>query len=156
MISFFPKKTETRLVELSPAQLDQHFEKYIKPIKQDHNVEYPGRYLFNGVWSMEGFSISLMLKISNNFVPVINGEIIPSDEGILIKMTYNLFPSTKRLLLFWTVLTLLITLFFVGIYQAWLYGAISFGFCIVNYILTWENFKIQVRKSRRMLEKMLS
>ena len=79
-----------------------------------------------------------------------------SEAGTLIKLGYQLFPATKRLLMFWTILTLLITLFFIGIYQAWLYGAISFGFCLVNYILSVENFKAQLKKSKRMLDKMLS
>ena len=85
-----------------------------------------------------------------------NGEFLDADVGVLIKITYELFPATKRLLLFWTVLTFLISLFFVGIYQAWLYGAISFGICLVNYIISREHFFTQVRKSRRALDKMLS
>ena len=86
----------------------------------------------------------------------IQGKYLESTEGTLIHLSYEMFPATKRLLLFWTVLTLLITAFFVGLHQAWLYGAISFGFCLVNYILSRANFRNQVRKSRRMVEKMLS
>ena len=154
MISFYPGEEETRLIKISREQLYQRFEKHIKPIK--HAGEDPGDYLFNGIWSEEAFSISLKLKIANNFVPLINGAIVSSDESVLIRLKYEFFPATKKLLLFWTVLTLLITAFFIGFHQAWLYGAISFGFCLVNYILSRENFKIQLRKSKRMLEKLLS
>ena len=156
MLSFYPVIKETRLVEFPIEQLYKNLDKYIKPLNTDTAIESSGNYLFNGIWNKDSFSISLILKISNNFVPIIYGNVLESDNAILIQLTYNLFPATKRLLLFWTVLTLLITLFFIGIYQAWLYGAISLGFCIVNYILSRENFKIQVRKSRRMLDKMLS
>ena len=156
MISFFPTDKETRLVNLTDEQLLERFTNYIKPIKGEVIDEKLKVYLFNGLWSSTGFSLSLKLKISNNFIPIINGTYLSSDEGILFNLTYDLFPATKKLLMFWTILTLLITLFFVGIYQAWLYGAISFGFCIVNYTLSRENFKIQVKKSKRMLTKMLS
>jgi len=156
MAFFYPSQSETRLVSLNKEQLYQNLEKHIKPIKDAAFAEESEDYLFNGIWNEAGFSISLKLKISNNFVPVIDGSIISSDEGLLIRLNYDFFPSTKKLLLFWTILTLAITLFFVVLYQAWLYGAISFGFCLVNYILSRENFKIQVRKSKRMVEKMLS
>lgn len=156
MLTFFPTEEEVRLVSLSEAQLHDNLGKYIEPVGKDKQNFTGQSGLFTGVWNERGFSISLKLKISNNFVPVINGDIIKSEEGLLIRSRFSLFPATKRLLLFWTVLSILITLFFVGLYQAWLYGAISFGFCIVNYVLARENFKIQVRKSKRMLEKMFS
>jgi hypothetical protein len=156
MISFFPLKQETRLVTIPEGQLFKNLEKFIKPVKPDETADLRGEYLFNGIWNKENFSISLILKISNNFVPIISGNVLSSDEGTLVKLKYEMFPATKKLLMFWTIITLLITLFFIGIYQAWLYGAISFGFCVVNYILSREHFKIQTRKSRRMIEKLFS
>ncbi len=156
MISFYPYDEETKLVALSQEQLIDHLNKYIKPLKGDLPERESKDFLFNGIWNEDEFSISLKLKISNNFIPIIKGEFLSSDEGILIRLNYDLFPATKKLLLFWTILTLLITVFFIGLYQAWIYGAISFGFCLVNYILCRENFKIQLRKSKKMLDKMLS
>lgn len=155
-MNFFPKHEETRLIEIGEKDLNARLEKHVKPLKGITFNKDPKDYLFNGIWNSDGFSISLRLRIANNFIPVINGSILNSNEGILIQLTFEMFPATKRLLLFWTVLTLLITIFFVALYKAWLYGAISFGFCLVNYILTVENFKNQVRKSKRMLDRMLS
>lgn len=156
MISFYPSEKETRLVALSQEQLNENIQKYIQPLKREFKEKELKDFLFNGVWNKDGFSISLKLKISNNFIPIIKGAFLTSDEGVLIRLTYELFPATKKLLMFWTILTLLISAFFIGLYQAWLYGAISFGFCFVNYLLSKENFKIQVRKSKRTLEKVLS
>jgi hypothetical protein len=153
---FFPVERETRLVTLTESQFYSNLGKFVKPVDQKIPPDGQTYYLFNGRWDKEQFSISLILKISNNFVPIINGEIVSSQEGLLVRLTYSFFPATKKLLIFWTVLTLLFTVFFIGLYQAWLYGAISFGICFVNYILSRENFKIQVRKSRRMIEKLFS
>lgn len=136
--------------------LNEKLGKYVKTIKKDDFQEESKDWFFNGIWNEEGFTISLKLKISNNFIPIINGTYVVSDDEILIKLKYEMFPATKKLLLLWTVLTILITLFFIVLHQAWLYGAISFGFCFVNYILSMENFKIQVGKSKRMLDKILS
>ena len=161
MTSFYPSEKETRLVSLTPEQLYLTLEKRVKPLKRGSPDELPKGFLFNGSWNKDAylsgrqaFSISLKLKVPNNFIPIINGNFITSEEGILIRLTYELFPATKRLLMIWTILTLLITAFFIGLYQAWLYGAISFAFCIVNYILSRENFKIQVKKSKRMVDKL--
>ncbi len=156
MISFFPVERETRLVTLTEKQFYSNLDKFVKPIDLKDPLESQDHYLFNGTWDKEQFSISLILKVSNNFVPIVNGEMISSTEGILVRLTYSFFPATKKLLSFWTVLTLLFTVFFIGCYQAWLYGAISFGICFVNYILSRENFKIQVKKSKRMIEKLFS
>jgi len=156
MFSFFPTKQETRLVTIPDNLLHKNLEKYIKLLNSSQVSDLRDDFIFNGLWDHNGFSISLILKISNNFIPIVKGDILSSDEGILVKLTYELFPATKRLLLFWTILTLLIAAFFIGIYQAWLYGAISLGFCIVNYVLSRENFKIQARKSERMIEKLFS
>lgn len=156
MASFYPKKEETRLVTLPERQFLSNLSKFIRPIDRQDDEGTTAGHLFNGIWSRENFSISLVLRISNNFIPIIRGQMVSSEEGILVHLQYDMFPATKKLLLFWTVLTFLLTVFFIGIYQAWLYGAISFGFCIVNYILVRENFKIQVRKSQRMVEKLFS
>jgi hypothetical protein len=156
MISFFPVKQETRLVTIPKHQLLKNLERFIKPVKPAEAVNLRRDYLFNGSWNQEKFTISLILKVSNNFIPIIAGDMLFSEEGTLVKLTYELFPATKKLLMLWTIITLLITLFFIGIYQAWIYGAISFGFCVVNYVLSRENFKIQTRKSRRMIEKIFS
>ena len=156
MISFFPSVKEIRLIEINEEKLSSKLEKYIKPIKEISFDPDSKDFLFNGIWNKDGFSISLKIKTSNNFIPIIKGNILNSEEGTLVQLTFELFPATKRLLMFWTILTLLITIFFIGLYKTWLYGAISLGFCLVNYILSVENFKIQVRKSKRMLDKMLS
>lgn len=156
MISFYPFDKETKLVALSQEQLMDRFIKYIKPLKGEMPERESKDFLFNGSWNEEEFSLSLILKISNNFIPIINGNFISSEEGILIGLTFDLFPATKKMLLLWTILTLFIAIFFIGIYQAWIYGAISFGFCLVNYVLCRENFNIQVRKSKKLLNKMLS
>jgi hypothetical protein len=156
MLSFYPVIKETRLVTLSEVHFYGNLEKFIKPVEPGEVVEDGRDFMFNGVWDQQHFIISLILKISNNFVPLIRGEMVSSHEGTLVQISYSFFPATKKLLLFWTLLTFLLTLFFVGIYQAWLYGGISFGLCIVNYVLAIENFKIQVRKSQRMIEKLFS
>lgn len=155
-MKFFPSKTEIFRVDLSEDEMSERLKKFILTVDSSQEERESGKFLFKGSWNSEAFTVSLILRINDNFTPLINGYLqSSSSEGTLVKVVYGMFPPTKRLLTFWTVLTLLITLFFVAVYQAWLYGAISGAFCLVNYVLSRENFFGQVRKSRRMLNKML-
>jgi len=154
MVSFYPSEKETRLVSLTPEQFYLTLEKNVKQPKEEIRNYGSNNFLFSGSWNNDTFSISLNQKVSNNFTPNIKGNFTTSEEGTLIRLTYELFPAKKRSLLIWTLLTLLITAFFIGLYQAWWYGAISFALGFVNYILARENFKIQVKKSKRMMDNM--
>ncbi len=152
---FLPTIKETRLVKLSRKELRLRFNEYVRPV--DKPPEGDERmYLFNGLWKGESFTISLRLKNPGNFIPLVHVNMVPSEEGLLLNMEYDLFPATRKLLFFWTIVPLFITLFFIAAYDKWLYGAISFSFAVVNYILSRENFKMEVRKTRRALEKFLS
>ncbi len=123
--------------------------------KQTNAYEPQGHKLFNGLVLEESFSISLMIRQPNNFLPLIQGDLVTSDNSCLLSVKYRLFPSTRRFIVFWSILTVLLTLFFALPYQAYLYAAISFSLGLVNYILTLENFKIQVRKSSRVFHKIV-
>ena len=141
---FFPNKTESFEVNLSRYEV-------LEIIQASFSPEGPGPK-FNGKIDEETFQISLVLKRPNNFVPIISGMVEPEEKGTsMILVKYELFDSSKKFLAFWTVLTLLITLFFAIPYQAYLYAAISLAAGFVNYVITYENFKIQVRKSKRAL-----
>jgi len=141
---FFPKKIETINVSLSRYE--------VLGMLQDSMQHEDIRHKFNGVIGEDSFQISLVLKRYNNFTPVISGMIeAEKKSNSIILLKYELIESSKKFLAFWSVLTILITLFFAIPYHAYLYASISFAACFVNYMITYENFKIQVRKSRRAL-----
>lgn len=152
---FYPTRTETISSPGSRSEVRRRLTEAITPPINEYGEE--GKKWFNGACAEDAFEISLFLKRPNNYVPVISGLMEPDDDGgTIILVKYNMFPASKNLLLFWTVLTLLITLFFSIPYSSYSYAAISFSACFVNYLITYENFKIQVRKSRRALEKVLA
>lgn len=151
---FFPTRTETITSPYSRSEVRLKLLEAIDPQPDEDGEE--GKKWFNGVCSDDAFELALFLKRPNNYVPVISGLVEADDDGgAIILARYSLFPSSKRFLLFWTILTLLITLFFAIPYSSYSYAAISFSACFVNYLITYENFNIQVRKSRRALEKVV-
>ncbi len=147
---FFPIKTETYISDYSVSEVADRVSNDLAFEDQET------KNWFKGTASDASFEISLILKRPNNFVPMISGLIEKEADGkSIILVKYELFPATKKFLLFWTILTILLTLFFAIPYHAYLYAAITFSACLVNYIITRENFNIQVRKSRRALKKVL-
>ena len=148
---FFPKQTEKIHTPLSKSQAAARLKESIDPGLLTEDGER--KKWFEGRSEDDAFEVHLKLKRPNNYVPVTFGILEPDDDGgTIILVKYGLFPSSKNFLLFWTIITLLITIFFAIPYQAYLYAAISLAACLVNYIITSENFKIQVRKSSRALK----
>ena len=147
---FYPIKTETFT---STYALNEVIEKLKADLEPNDNET---RNWFKGSLKENTFTISLILKRPNNFVPVIYGVLDKDENGRgIVVVKYELFPATRRFLVFWTAITILLSLFFAIPYQAYLYAAITLSACLVNYIITRENFNIQVRKSRRALKKVL-
>ncbi|MDZ7607867.1 MAG: hypothetical protein U5K79_20315 [Cyclobacteriaceae bacterium] len=114
------------------------------------------RYLFQGSWTIDRFSIVQLLKIPNRYSPVIDGEIGAAESGLLIKIRFSLSPTTKQRLLIYTLVPLALTAFFILGFNAWLYGSITFSFAMVNYLLAREHFAAQTNKSRRALKRLFS
>lgn len=156
MISFFPLIKETSTILLDKTVLEKKLHKHVYSFESSQSFKYSKDHYFNGIISNGGFIISQQLKIPSKFTPIIKGAFVKSGENILLNLTFKLQQESKKRLLIWTVLTFLLTLYFTLFYFAWLYGAICFGICLVNYILSIENFKTQVKKSKRMLTMLLS
>lgn len=151
---FFPEKTETIKSPRSKTEVANLIDAAINP-PEDEEGEQRKKW-FNGSCKEDAFTISLYLKRPNNYLPVMSGILEADDDGgTIILIKYCLFPASKKLLAFWTVATLLITIFFAVPYGAYSYAAISFAACLMNYIITYENFKLQIKRSRSTLERVV-
>jgi len=149
---FFPSKVESQLSALSRHELMHRFSSMVKS-GYDTGEQ---RFLFQGSWTNDRFSITQILKMPNRYAPDIDGEIAVSESGVLIKMRFSLSKTTKRRLLIYTIVPLALTAFFIFGFKAWLYGSITFGIATVNYILAREHFDAQVNKSRHALKRLFS
>lgn len=151
-MKFYPTVDESLRLDISDEQLKQRFSTLIK----SENAKPDQKYLFQGWWAEDKFSIAQILRLPNRYTPQIDGEAITTEHGLIIKLHFSLSPITFRRLLVYTVVSLLLTVFFIIGYNAWLYGCITFSFSIVNYILALEQFATQVKKSRHALKRLFS
>jgi hypothetical protein len=146
-MNFLPSLSDSIDLSISRNQLVQNFARLIRTT---NSLDGP-KFLFSGWWDQEHFVISQILKIPNRFTPVIDGRITTANDKITLKLQFSLQKTTLRRLMIYSIVSLLLTAYFIIGFNAWWYGSISFSFGLVNYILTHENFKIQTRKSRRAL-----
>lgn len=102
---------------------------------------------FTGWIEGDKFRLSKKLSRPDNFSPVIKGTIESSSKGIIVVVKYRLMFSTKVFLVFWSVLLLFLSIFFILQYNAILYGVIAMAMGIINYLIVYINFKKQVKIS---------
>lgn len=127
--------------------------KETESLKKDENVR-SGKKLRGDVGENE-FDVSLNIKEPGRYLPIVRGKIEQGEEGSKIFLDYRLRLKTRRSLIIWLILTGSLSVFFIVGYNRWLYGVITFSLGMVKYILTRENFSMQVQRTGHVLNKIL-
>lgn len=125
-----------------------------KEVEYSETVEE--NFLFNGWVKENRFRISRKVRHPENFLPIIIGEIEGTSAGSILFIRYRLFFSSAVFLIFWSVISLLLCLFFLFVHQQYIYATIAGILGILNYVVATKNFHLQIRSSRRALDKALS
>lgn len=153
-----PLKKEILVLSLSAEDVEQLLWFNTLPITE--GMLMPAReeedFLFNGWVKDRKFKLSRKVKSPENFLPIIKGNIEETSLGSLVFVQYSLFFGSNFFLIFWSVVTLFLTVFFIAFYNMMLYGLIAFGVGVSNYAIAVANFNIQVRKSSKLLHNVLN
>ena len=152
-----PYQQETFILPYPADEALARLRPYTRPVDKGYSYSRAEErhFLFNGVISSNRFRISRRITKPENFLPILAGRLEATSVGSLLFVRYQLFFSTALFLVFWSVICLLLTLFFLIYHEAWLYASIAFGVGCVQYIVAVKNFSFQVRRSRQELEKVL-
>lgn len=112
-------------------------------------------YLFNGLVSFSGFSISLVIEKPENFYPIINGHIETIEGGSKVMIEYGLFQSVK--LFYFFSLALFTSLGFIAFYEngAWYWLGLVIIVQLVSFYIMQSRFREGVKKSRKELRRLL-
>ncbi len=134
--------------------------KVMEILHSETEIYEPGRTFkrgkkLRGMVSENSFEVRLNVEDPGRYLPVVAGEVNTSGNGSMVVLNYRLTSRTKRTLIIWLIVTVLLTIFFIAGYGRWLYGIITFSLGLVQYILTRENFRLQVNRTARILNKML-
>jgi hypothetical protein len=104
----------------------------------------------------DSFSISLVIDKGDSFLPLIKGKFETTPKGCILFLKYSLFPSSVFFLAFWTIVTLLLTLFFGLVAKNLWYALISFFLGFGNYFFAWVYFKRKIKVSQAIFHELLN
>lgn len=160
-MGFWPAYSEELISKYQPAEVLRRLSIAVKPAKIQpyHNERLHGAasdiFLFNGLVSKKGFSISKVVERPNNFLPLINGKVVMQNDGSRIKMQYSLFKSVNYSLAFWFFLLIGFTLISIIENKTASWIVIPIVIQVGSYALVVSRFKQAVLVSRRELVKLL-
>ncbi len=148
----YPQETETHVIPHDFELVSSRLEAVIG--RQVTISEVPR--LIDGWLKDDKFQLTLRTRRQQLFVPLVNGRIESSSKGSLVFIDYALFPATKMLLTFWSVvLPLLAIVFYAGYGKAGTSSALLL-FTVAIHIIAVLNFRFHVRIAKQMLRDLLS
>jgi hypothetical protein len=108
-------------------------------------------------WTRDNrFQLTIRLRRQQMFMPVIDGSVEATSKGSLIFLAYSLFPATRLLLTFWTLILPLVGIFTSHQYKNYWILAGCLGFATVIHLIAWANFRLHIKRTREMLHELLN
>lgn len=152
MISLLPSHDETLVLPLSAEEV---FTKFSSVTRNDLAAVQDTSILFSGWVKADRFRVSVKINRPNNFLALIKGRIESTSSGSLVFLEYQLFPTTRLLVTFWLLFTLLFTAIVSFQFSSYFYLFSGLAVGVGIYLITWSNFKIQRNIAREILLRIL-
>lgn len=144
MIDFAPSLTETIVLALPAKSVEQRIEKGISD------------RVFEGVLTGQKFSISARIFRPTQFQPVMKGAIEGTSKGSIIFLQYQLMPSTRLYLFFYSFIFIVAATAASIAERNILYGAGGIAMILVVRWIALSNLKLQRDPARKVLLQQLS
>lgn len=152
-----PKYSEVMVSSLSKAEVTRRIGMLTDQVNflDTSVIKTPQVNFFNGYIHDRYFQLSLKINKADSFLPLIKGEIESTEKGCIVFLNYSFFPSTEFFLGFWSIVTFLLTLFFLTFQQEWLFALLSASVGGGNYLFAFMHFKRKVKQSQRVFYEMM-
>lgn len=152
----FPNHSEVLVSALSKKEVEQRLERVTLDVNfLDYEQRLQKGLKFNGKIGSGSFRLSLAIDKPDSFLPMITGNIEETPKGCILFLRYRLFPSSSFFLVFWTVVTLTLAVFFV-FSQNPVYASFSLIACFANYYFAWNFFKRKIKISQEIFHRILN
>ncbi|WKN45942.1 hypothetical protein [Tunicatimonas pelagia] len=152
-MQLLPAESETLVLPYSGKEVFERIRQVTRPLEPYLPLSVQEEdFRFNGVVETDEFRLSRKITRPNSFLPIIIGKVAPTSKGCLVFLSYKLFSSTLLFIGFWSVLTLLISLYFFFYEKLYGYGSIAIVIGIFNYVIALLNFQKQVKISRQLIK----
>ena len=148
MSGLLPSHDETLVLPLSAEEV---FTRFSRVTRNDLTAIQDKSILFSGWVKEDRFRISMKVNRPNNFLTLIKGRTESTSSGSLVFLDYQLFPTTRLLVTFWLLFTLLFTAIVSFQFSSGWYLFSGLAIAVGIYLITWSNFKIQHKIVREIL-----
>lgn len=148
----FPFQEKTLVSSFTKKEVLSKIARRTKLIKGERVPTSP---LFNGYFKDGKFRLSLLVRSSQNHLPLVKGEIEDTSRGSIVFLRLTLFPAAKLYLIFFSVLALVIGLIFLLLSHDPYIGVGAFGVGVLNYLILTINFRRRAKETIAALEDLL-
>lgn len=156
-MQLFPSHSEILVSSMSKEEVLQKLGKVTKNINYlDFEANKEDTYKFNGTIQEDGFSISLIIKKADSFLPLIKGRIESTKTGIILFLDYSLFPGSVFFLAFWSVICISLSALFSYFIPKPELATGIFLVGALNYWFAWAHFKQKIKISQELFYKLLN
>ncbi len=156
-MEIFPQYSEVLVSALDPENVIDRLARVTRNVDYlDYDRVGMTGHKFNGVIHDKTFKISLVIDKADSFLPLITGKIETTPLGCILFLNYRLFPGSGFFLAFWSLVTLVLAVFFLTARDEPVYGLISLLIGIVNYLFARNHFVRKIKKSQAIFHKLLN
>jgi hypothetical protein len=151
VISIFPNHSETLVTTQTADQV-------LARIAIEFEKPFGGKYGTSLAGWVEGpdFQLTIQSRRQHLFMPRLEGRVETTSKGCIILLRYALFPGTRLLLIFWTVV-LPVASAFVSHQQnnLWIFGGAMLSLLLI-YVIGWGNFRLHVKTTQSIVHAVLT
>lgn len=156
-MSFFPSHSEVLVSSLSKEEVMERLDLVTKDANfLEFELRENQGYQFNGTLAEDSFRLSLVITKADSFLPLIKGKLEATPKGSILFLRYKLFPGSIFFLGFWSVVTVLLAIFFALVAGKYIFSGISLAVGFGNYLFAWNHFKRKIRVSQEIFHGLLN
>lgn len=154
---FFPNHSEVLVSSWTKEEVLERVDLVTRDANfLEYELEKNKGYQFNGTLGRDSFRLSLVITKADSFLPLIKGKLESTPKGCILFLHYSLFPGSVFFLGFWSVMTLILAIFFAMVAGNFIFSGISLAAGIGNYLFAWNHFKRKIKISQEIFHGLLN
>jgi hypothetical protein len=156
-LNLIPYHTETLVSPLSKEEVLGHLMRVTREVNFLDSRSYLNDQIkFNGIVGRKGFQISHAIKKGDTFLPLLIGKIEETPKGSIIFLEYKPFPSAIFFLVFWTLILISFSAFYLIAIPNYSYSILCGSLAIGNYALGLFFFNRQFKRTRAVFHELIN
>lgn len=140
---FFPSHHQTLVLAISAGKAISKMRRHIV----NERTSPKGESIFTGTIKNGNFKLTPHQNVGNNFVPLIQGEILNSSKGSIVRSHYSINKNTKMFLVFISGLCLISAVLMLTLQGSILKSCLIFGLGLSNYGISLYQYNREVKKT---------